>query len=332
MTLSRFILTEQKKHPMASGDLSILLNGIQIACKAISAIVRRAALKNVLGLSDGSNASGDSQKKLDVIANDIFTSAIRNTGQACLLISEEEEVPVYFESSLDAKYIVLTDPLDGSSVISSNGLVGSIFSIVKRRSPTSERPNSADYLHSNLLISGYCIYGGATELVLAGFGPLQFFSLDPTIGEFILSRGDMKIPADPERIYSVNEGNVNSFPVGVKDYLNALKEGAKPYSMRYCGSMIGDIHRTIINGGVFLYPPTHTNKNGKLRILYEGFPMAMVIESAGGLAVAGPSESHPSGGARILDIVATSIHQRSPIYLGCKRDIEALLQFLNKKN
>lgn len=319
-TLTRFILTEQKRHPGASGDLSLILSAIATACKAITAAVRRVGLVNLYGMDGSTNATGDDVKKLDILSNEIWVNALKHTGRVAILATEEAEEVVILSDHEDAKYGVVFDPLDGSSNIDCNVSVGSIFGIYRR--PVGRVATVSDLLQpgSALVCAGYCMYGSSTELVLTFGDGVHMFSYDPTIGEFLLTRRDVTIPAKPQRIYSCNEANYASFPKGIQRFLDYAKSGDKPYSLRYVGSMVADVHRTLLYGGVFCYAPTKAAPAGKLRLLYEVNPMSFIMEQAGGKAT--------TGTCRALDLVPTKVHQRCPIYLGCVRDVDLILSFL----
>ncbi len=309
------------------------MNSIATATKSISSAVRRAGLTGLLGLQGSSNTSGDDQKKLDVISNSIFINLLSSTGVVAAIVSEEDEEMIVCPQIVGAnqKYIIVMDPLDGSSNIDCNGTIGSIFGVFKKDVSTKATDSDAMLSGNRLVCSGYAAFGSSTQLVLAfkedvkSQTGVNVFTLDPSIGEFVLSAKDLKFPSSPQRIYSCNEGSLNSFPEFVQTFIHQCKEGPKPYSLRYVGSMIADVHRTILYGGCFLYPSTASSPAGKLRLLYEGAPMAFLIEAAGGRAVSGsPSLSDPSTFERILDIQPTKLHQRCAILLGSNRDIDIL--------
>lgn len=324
VTLSRFILSEQSRHA-GSGQLSIILTSIATACKAITAAVRRAGLQGLHGLQGSTNTTGDEQKKLDVISNDIFINSLKYTGLVALIVSEENETEIVLSEHPEARYVVVTDPLDGSSNIDCNVSVGSIFGIY-RRSTAGAVATLADALQPGtaLVCSGYAMYGSSTELVLSFGEGVNVFTLDPSIGEFLLTRRNVRIPDKPQRIYSCNEGNYDSFPRGFQRFLDFTKTGEKPYSLRYVGSMVADMHRTILYGGVFCYGPTAAAPAGKLRLLYELNPMSMIMEQAGGMSTTGKQ--------RILELIPKAPHERAPVYMGCTRDIELILRFLAEED
>ena len=313
-TLGQFIIEKQKDFPYAKGELSRLLRDIGIASKIVNREVNKAGLVDILGEVGTYNTHGESQKKLDVFANDQFISALTMGGEVCIVVSEENDEPVYISSdvSKNARYIVAIDPLDGSSNIDVNVSVGTIFSIYRRLS-TDGPAKIEDALQNGTeqVAAGYVVYGSSTMLVYTTGKGVNGFTLDPSIGEFCLSHPDMKIPKDGF-IYSLNEGNYVHFPQGVKKYLKYCQaednETKRPYSSRYIGSMIADVHRNLLKGGIFIYPSTASAPNGKLRLVYEGNPMAFIIEQAGGRA--------SNGFQRILDTEVESLHQRSPIFMG----------------
>ncbi len=314
LTLGQFIIEKQNDFPYAKGELSRLLRDIGIASKIVNREVNKAGLLDILGDAGTINIQGESQKKLDMFANEQFISALQSGGECCIVASEENDEFVYIdgEVSKNAKYIVAIDPLDGSSNIDVNVAVGTIFSIYRRKS-VEGKATLADVLQNGTeqVAAGYVIYGSSTMLVYTTGKGVNGFTLDPSIGEFCLSHPQMKIP-DNGAIYSINEGNYVHFPEGVKKYLKYCQiEDAttlRPYISRYIGSMVADIHRNMIKGGIFIYPTTSSAPNGKLRLVYECNPMAFIIEQAGGRATDGYS--------RILDKDVTSLHQRSAIFIG----------------
>ncbi|WP_256011608.1 class 1 fructose-bisphosphatase [Desertivirga xinjiangensis] len=313
-TLGQFIIEKQKDFPYAKGELSRLLRDIAIAAKIVNREVNKAGLVNILGEVGTKNAHGESQKKLDVYANEQFISALTCGGECCIIVSEENDDAVYIESevSKNAKYIVAIDPLDGSSNIDVNVSVGTIFSIYRRKS-TEGKPTIEDALQNGTeqVAAGYIVYGSSTMLVYTTGVGVNGFTLDPSIGEFCLSHPNMTIPKDGN-IYSINEGNYVHFPSGVKRYLKycQVEDPAtnRPYVSRYIGSMVADLHRNLLKGGIFIYPTTSSAPKGKLRLVYECNPMAFIIEQAGGRAT--------TGFERILDLEVESLHQRSAIFLG----------------
>jgi fructose-1,6-bisphosphatase I len=323
MTLNRYVLNEQRKFPEATGDLSQLLNAILTAVKSISSAVRRAGFVGLYGLAGNQNVTGDDVKKLDVLSNDLFINMLRSSFTTCLMVSEENENVVEVETEKQGKYVVVFDPLDGSSNIDCLVTIGTIFGVFRKTSEGSPSVNDALQPGRNLVAAGYAVYGSATVMVISVGNGVHSFLLDPSIGEFILTESDMKIKPRGH-IYSINEGNTKNWEEPVKEYIESKKfpKSGKPYGARYVGSMVADIHRTIKYGGIFAYPASTDAPKGKLRLLYEGFPMAFLIEQAGGLATDGTKP--------ILDIVPESIHQRSPIFLGSKEDVEDVLAMFQK--
>lgn len=323
MTLIRYVLNEQRKFPQASGDLSQLLNALLTAVKAISTAVRRAGFIGLYGLAGSQNVTGDDVKKLDVLSNDLFINMLRSSFTTCLMVSEENENVIEVETEKQGKYIVVFDPLDGSSNIDCLATIGTIFGIYRKT--TEGPPTVADALQPgrNLVAAGYAVYGSATVLVLSVGQGVHSFLLDPSIGEFILTESNMRIKPRGN-IYSINEGYTKTWPEAVKEYIESKKfpKTGKPYGARYVGSMVADVHRTIKYGGIFAYPSTTDAPKGKLRLLYECFPIAYLIEQAGGLAT--------NGTQPILDVIPESIHQRSPIFLGSKEDVEDVVAMFQK--
>ena len=314
LTLGQFIIEKQSDFPYAKGELSRLLRDIGIASKIVNREVNKAGLMDILGEVGTINIQGECQKKLDVFANEQFISALTSGGECCIVASEENDefVPIDAEVSKNARYIVAIDPLDGSSNIDVNVAVGTIFSIYRRKS-TDGKATLEDVLQQGTeqVAAGYVIYGSSTMLVYTTGKGVNGFTLDPSIGEFCLSHPNMKIPKNGT-IYSLNEGNYVHFPDGVKKYLKYCQiedqQTSRPYTSRYIGSMVADIHRNMIKGGIFIYPTTSGAPNGKLRLVYECNPMAYLIEQAGGRAT--------DGYRRILDLKVTSLHQRSAIFIG----------------
>ncbi|KAL0820987.1 hypothetical protein ABMA28_005636 [Loxostege sticticalis] len=323
MTLTRWVLAQQRTAPSATGDLTQLLNSIQTAVKAIQSAVRKAGIAKLHGISGNTNVQGEEVKKLDVLSNDLFINMLKSSFTTCLLVSEENSSVIQVETERQGKYVVCFDPLDGSSNIDCLVSVGSIFAIYKKQ--TEGEPTEADALKpgNQLVAAGYALYGSATMMVLAiGKGKgVNGFMYDPSIGEFILTDPNMRIP-DKGKIYSINEGYAAEWEEGLKKYVQEKKQPStgKAYGARYVGSMVADVHRTIKYGGIFMYPATKSAPSGKLRLLYECNPMSFIVTEAGGLAT--------NGAIPILDIVPTGIHQRAPCYLGSKGDVEELLKYL----
>jgi fructose-1,6-bisphosphatase I len=312
-TLGQFIIEKQADFPYAKGELSRLLRDIGIAAKIVNREVNKAGLVNILGEAGSDNVQGEHQQKLDVYANEQFIAALKHGGECCIVASEENEEIQYLDTdvSKNACYIVAIDPLDGSSNIDVNIAVGTIFSISRKRSSAKATLKDVLQKGTSQVAAGYIIYGSSTMLVYTTGKGVNGFTLDPSIGEFCLSHPNMQIPPNGN-IYSVNEGNYVHFPDGVKKFIKYCqaedKDTSRPYTSRYTGSMVADIHRTLIKGGIFIYPVTASSPHGKLRLLYECNPMAMIVEQAGGRAT--------NGSRRILDIEPQSLHQRTAIFIG----------------
>jgi len=324
LTLSRFVMANTR-----DPELVILLNSIAISCKLISSAVSRAGVAKLYGLAGEVNSTGDDQKKLDVLSNDMMINALVHSGVCSVLVSEENEEPIIVPVEKRGKFCVAFDPLDGSSNIDCNVSVGTIFSVFEKQ-PGSEG-TVQDLLRSGeeCICAGYCCYSSATELVFSFKGKDVFgFCLDPTIGEFVLTRPHMKIPSDGgKRIYSCNEGNGIHWDEPIKNAVEEFKSSTKPYAARYVGSMVADIHRTILYGGIYLYPADAKSTKGKLRMLYEGIPMSMIIEQAGGIASTGMFKGKIQ---RILDLVPDEIHCKCPIIMGGARDVQVVFDQYEK--
>eukprot|EP00871_Galdieria_phlegrea_P001979 jgi/Galph1/2782/GphlegSOOS_G1476.1 len=326
VTLTRFVLHEQRKHPESQGDLTLLLTSVQLACKVTDSCVRKAGIAKLYGLAGGGNVTGDLQQKLDVISNETFKVNVESSQRVAVMVSEEEEHPIIVEKHNRGKYGIAFDPLDGSSNIDSNVTIGSIFSIFQLPDPEniSTIDDAAKQIMQpgkNIVAAGYAMYGSATNLVISFGNGVHGFTLDPSLGEFVLTHPNIRIPKRG-KIYSVNEGNGKNWDKAVTDYIYSLKYpsgNASPYSLRYIGSMVADVHRTLLYGGIFCYPADKKNPNGKLRLLYEAAPMAFLVEQAGGKA--------STGTEKILDIIPHSIHQRAPVFLGSYDDVSDLELF-----
>lgn len=317
-TLGEFIIEHQNSFQYSTGELSRIINSIRLAAKVVNYKVNKAGLVDIVGAAGEQNIQGEDQQKLDVYANEVFIQTLINREIVCGIGSEENDDFITVagsDKSHNNKYIVLMDPLDGSSNIDVNVSIGTIFSIYKRVTEVGTEPTEADVLQAGnkLVAAGYVLYGTSTMLVFSTGNGVNAFTLDPSIGEFCLSHANIKSP-DNGKIYSINEGNAAEFPQGIKDYLTWVKEEDKttdrPYTSRYIGSMVADFHRNLLKGGVFIYPPTAKSPNGKLRLLFEGIPMSYIAEQAGGLAT--------TSTMRILDVEPTKIHQRVPIIMGSK--------------
>lgn len=327
VTIERFILDQEQKYPEATGELSNLLYDIALACKIIAANIRRAGLVNILGSAGATNVQGEEQQKLDVFANETMKNALSHTGRVCVMASEEDQdvVPVPEEYPA-GKYAVLFDPLDGSSNIDVNGPVGTIFSIYRRVS-LEGRGSLADVLQPGCkqVAAGYVIYGSSTMMVYSTGQGVAGFTLDPSIGEFLLSHPRIVTPR-VGTYYSVNESNFGRWSKGIQWAVRGLHgdrpEEIKGKNSRYIGSLVADFHRNLIAGGIFLYPADTKNPCGKLRLLYECAPMAFIAEQAGGSAT--------DGTRRILDIVPHELHQRTPLVIGSREDVGYVADTLRK--
>jgi len=330
VTLDEFIIQMQTDVPCAKGELSRLLRDIGLAAKIVNREVNKAGLVDILGITGTTNVQGEEVKKLDVFANKRFIAALKLGGECCGIASEENESIIVIEDEIsnNAKYVVALDPLDGSSNIDVNVSVGTIFSIYRRIS-SSGPCNKQDFLQkgSEQVAAGYVIYGSSTMLVYSTGRGVNGFTLDPSIGEFCLSHRNMEIPKTG-KIYSINQGNVASFPEGVKQYVRYCKQEDKatkrPYSLRYIGSMVADIHRSLIIGGIFIYPPTKDSPNGKLRLLYECNPLSFIVEQAGGRA--------SDGFRRILGVEPKELHQRTPIFIGSEQMVRKAEEFMKEQS
>jgi fructose-1,6-bisphosphatase I len=319
-TVQQHILQQQQEISEASGRFSWLLSGITLATKMVEAKIRTAGLSDVLGAFGQTNVQGEQQQKLDVYANQALLHCLGLRDSVAALVSEEDEEPVTFDRSVETgKYIIVFDPLDGSSNIDVNVNVGTIFSVL-RKLPADTADLQASILQPGYtqVAAGYVVYGPSTVLVYTTGHGVHGFTLDPTIGAFVLTNENMKMPTQGN-YYSVNEANAATWPDEYREYVGKLRSGAlgRQYSSRYIGSLVADFHRTLLKGGVFLYPPTKDQPGGKLRLLYEANPLAFIAEQAGGMA--------SNGHIRILDIKPEGIHQRTPFIVGSKRELEALL-------
>ncbi|MBN8704126.1 MAG: class 1 fructose-bisphosphatase [Bacteroidetes bacterium] len=327
-TLGQFIIEKQADFPYSKGELSRLLRDIGIAAKIVHREVNKAGLADILGEVGETNVQGENVKKLDVFANEQFIAALTVGGECCAIASEENEDIIQIDNhqSKNAKYIVAMDPLDGSSNIDVNVSVGTIFSIYRRTS-LSGPGVLEDFLQQGTeqVAAGYIIYGSSTMLVYTTGKGVNGFTLDPSIGEFCLSHPNMQTPKNG-KIYSINEGNYIHFPDGVKKYIKYCQEEDKktsrPYSSRYIGSAVADIHRNLIYGGIFIYPTTSSSPKGKLRLLYECNPLAFILEQAGGKAT--------DGFTRVLEVMPKSLHQRNPLFIGSAEMVEKAEEFMMK--
>jgi fructose-1,6-bisphosphatase I len=325
-TLGEFIIENQQSFKYTSGELSRLINAIRLAAKVVNHEVNKAGLVDIIGTAGDVNIQGEDQQKLDVIANELFIKAMTRRNIVCGIASEEEDDFVAINSQDENhqnKYVVLIDPLDGSSNIDVNVSVGTIFSIYRRVTEVGTPVTMDDFLQKgNLQVAaGYIIYGTSTMLVYTTGDGVNGFTLNPAIGTFYLSHPNMQFPEEG-KIYSVNEGNYVHFPQGIKNYIKycQMEEGDRPYTSRYIGSLVSDFHRNMIKGGIYMYPKSSVNSNGKLRLLYECNPMAFIAEQAKGKA--------SDGFSRILDIQPTELHQRVPFLCGSKNMVEKVEEFM----
>lgn len=327
-TLARHIYEEERKYPEATGELSDLLHDLSLAAKVISLEVNKAGLVDILGFTGSSNVHGEEVKKLDVYAHEMLIKAMDHGGHLCVMASEEDEDIIHIPPEFYiGKYVLLFDPLDGSSNIDANVSIGTIFSIYRRVSPGNGPGTIEDCLQPGFkqVAAGYIIYGSSTIFVYTAGNGVHGFTLDPSFGEFILSHPNIKTPKKG-KIYSINEGNYLYWHPGLKKYIKWLQEEDKstgrPYSSRYIGSMVADIHRNLLYGGIFMYPADIRNPNGKLRLMYECNPMAFIVEQAGGRA--------SDGKTRILEIQPEKLHQRVPIFIGSEEDVLMVEKFLRE--
>lgn len=321
LTIGRHIAEQERLHPEARGAFSDILYDIALAAKVISRAVNKAGLVDVLGGTGGMNTQGEEVQKLDAVAQDVIVSAMDHTGNLCCMVSEEEAEIIHIPAEYPrGDYVLLFDPLDGSSNIDVNVSIGTIFSVHQKTSVGVD-PSEADVLQPGRrqLAAGYVLYGSSTMLVYSSGGSVHGFTLDPSIGEFLLSHPNIRIPDSPSTCYSVNEANQARWSAGQQRLLDHLKR--KPgVTSRYVGSLVADFHRTLLQGGLFMYPADTRHRKGKLRLLYEAAPLAFICEMAGG---------HASDGAGpVLDLVPHDLHQRTPLYIGAAdlvREAEAVL-------
>lgn len=329
MTLQRHIIEGERRHPEATGELSALLSDLSLATKIISREVNKAGLIDILGFTGEKNVHGEKVKKLDIFAHETMRKSMDHGGHLCVMASEEEEDIIHIPPEHKVgKYVLLFDPLDGSSNIDANVSVGTIYSIYKRISPEGAPGTREDCIQKGLqqVAAGYVIYGSSTMLVYTAGDGVHGFTLDPSIGEYLLSHENIKVPKQG-KIYSINEGNYKYWHTGLKKYIKYLQKDEDPletpYSARYIGSMVADIHRNLLYGGIFIYPADKRHPKGKLRLMYECNPMAFILEAAGGRAT--------DGKKRILEIQPRQIHERTPIYIGSKDDVLLVEKFLKEE-
>lgn len=315
-TLDRFIKSKQDEFQFATGELSQLLRDIALAGKVVNREINKAGLINIIGGVGGQNVQGEDQQKLDLLANIRFTRALTKGGEACAVISEEDEEVQDLNNQ--GKYVIAIDPLDGSSNIDVNVSIGTIFSVYRRISPIGDPISREDVLQkgADQVAAGYLLYGSSTMLVYTTGHGVNGFTYEPSLGEYFLSHPDMKIP-EQGKVFSVNEGSYNSFSTAIKEYLKFCKD--QHYAGRYIGSLVADFHRNLLKGGIYIYPATEKNPSGKLRLMYECNALAFIIEQAGGKA--------SDGQARILDIAPKDFHQRVPFYVGSRKMVEKAESF-----
>jgi len=321
-TLTRFIVEEGQK-VNSTGELTNLLNSICTAVKTIATNVRRAGIVNLYGLAGSSNKTGDDQKKLDVLSNELFINMVKSSYSTCLLVSEENDEAITVDPDEQGKYIVTFDPLDGSSNIDCLVSIGTIFGIYKKQHQGKTVEKDALQPGRQMVAAGYALYGSATVIVLATESSVNMFMLDPSVGEFVLTESNMKIKPKG-KIFSINEGYAQYWDKAMTEYIRRKKypdDGSSPYGARYIGSMVADVHRTLVYGGLFAYPATTKSPQGKLRLLYEAAPMSFIMKVAGGKSTDGHQD--------ILDIVPTKIHQRVPIILGSSQDVDEYLKVVS---
>ncbi len=329
MTLEQFIIDQQEREPGATGAFSRLLRDISIAAKIVNRDIRRAGLVDIFGTTGEVNVQGETQQKLDALAHSEFVRALKRGGECCLIGSEEhaEAIPLATQSGNEGKYIVLMDPLDGSSNIDVNVSVGTIFSIYYLPDDYGEPDlDAALQAGSEQIGAGYVVYGSSTMLVYTTGHGVNGFTLDPSVGEFLLSHPSITTPKRG-KVYSINEGNTESFDEGLQEYIRWVqhhdKETSRPYKTRYIGSFVSDFHRNLLKGGIYIYPATKKNKEGKLRLMYESNPMAFIVEQAGGRAT--------NGHERILDIQPSKLHQRTPLFIGSEEMVKRAESFMQRK-
>lgn len=324
-TVDHHIAAEESLHPEATGEFTSLLHDLMLAVRIISREVRRAGVNDILGITDTMNVHGENQQKLDIYSNEIIKKSLIQGGHVCAIATEEDEEITIVGTDKDKKYVILLDPLDGSSNINLNITIGTIFGIYRRQDSAQNPVTKSDVLQKgrNLIAGGYALYGSSTVLVYTTGNGVHSFTYDPTIGEFLLSRQHIKIPRRGP-YFSVNEGYYHYWDENIRNFIDYIKtpssDGHYPMSSRYVGTLIADFHRTLIAGGMFLYPKDKTHPKGKLRLVYEANPLSFVMEQAGGVAI--------DGVQNILDLEPSQIHQRTPLFLGSPDNMADLMKFL----
>ncbi|KAK9762181.1 Fructose-1,6-bisphosphatase [Basidiobolus ranarum] len=326
VTLTRYLISQQSTvAPEATGDFTLLMASIQLGSKYVATQVRKARLLELVGLAGSTNVQGEEVKKLDLLANEIFINALNSSGKVSVMVSEENDEAIYVEEkNMRGKYCVVFDPLDGSSNIDCGVTIGTIFGIYKKAEGSEGTISDVLRPGTEMVAAGYCMYGSSCNMILTTGNGVDGFTLDSALGEFVLTHPNIEM-SPRGKIYSVNEGNAMYWDEACTKYFESVKfpkDGKKPYSARYVGSMVADVHRTLLYGGIFAYPADKKSLKGKLRVLYECFPMAMIIEQAGGRATTGKQ--------RMLEYVPDSLHDRSPIFLGSKEDVLDLEEFYKK--
>lgn len=328
VTIERHIVETQRRYPQATGEFSALLNDIAFAAKIITREVSKAGLVDILGFTGESNIHGEEVQKLDSFAHDVIYRALDHTGRLCVMASEEEEGLLHIPPQYPCgKYVLLYDPLDGSSNIDANVSIGTIFSIYRKISQ-GDRGTMQDALQKGIeqVAAGYVVYGSSTMLVFSTGNGVHGFTLDPSVGEFLLSHENIITPRRG-RIYSVNEGSSAQWDDGVRHYVQFLKQSDKqtgrPYSSRYIGSLVADFHRNLLYGGIFMYPASKRSPQGKLRLMYEAKPLAFIVKQAGGYA--------SNGSEDILNLVPKALHERTPLFIGSYDDVRTAEEFVQGK-
>ncbi|MAA77996.1 MAG: class 1 fructose-bisphosphatase [Deltaproteobacteria bacterium] len=325
-TLDRFIFETTKAHSHAQGQFATLLQQLALAARLVSARVNRAGLAGILGATGEVNVQGEFVQKLDIYANEAFKRALEHPGVCCAIVSEEDEEPFFVpERFRSGRYVVCIDPLDGSSNIDVNATIGTIFGVFRRKSPEETPATQDDILQQGkeMVAAGYIIYGSGTVFVISTGDGVHAFTLDPSVGEFFLSHPNIVLE-DFKRVYSVNEGYAAQWDPKLRTYIESLKDGQQSWRARYIGSLVADFHRNLLKGGVFMYPGTQKTPQGKLRLLYEGFPIAFLAEAAGGKASDGTMD--------ILDKTPTSFHERTPLFVGNSTNVDEILSALHNES